>query len=398
MHQKEVAWKQWYTYIKNNKRFVLIGILLLIMEYMLAPVLSNIIPDTWYFKNYLPLQSLWKTQQFLNSQYYVELDAQRGWHNRANSSYSKIRYDCFGSRSNRGINKDRQKKLRVVFLGDSRIGGYINVGNNQTINAFLENDEIETLNLATDLYGLDQTYLAMQDAIHRFQPDIIVIGISTDVGNLLDCHYLPFMYPEIGLPLLKPRYILRDNGLVLQTPPYREFLQNLPHNPTFLNYLKHNEAHYARFMRFQLRESTPFLGFLSLCERKYDLLITNIGKMLGHYKSSPVKNRALVSALIKQTKILAEKNNIEMIYLLLPTRAHVKGYRQRSYNDLATILRANSVHFVDVLSLFRQYSNAKDLLYDDVHNTKSANQIVAKALKRVIKQFAEDENTVLCGS
>lgn len=228
-----------YDYFRHIRRFLLICGLLVFLEMLVAPVLPSVIPETWYFRNYLSLKEIRQTHDFFNDYFDIEPDEHRGWRNRANAAYLKVRHDRFGSRSNTEFVPGQRKKWRVAFVGDSRIhGSSFYIENNQTISACLENKEIETLNLATSGYTLDQVYLATEEAIGRFQPDVVVMGISPDMSRSLDSHYLPLMSREqISMPLLKSRFVLDNGQLQLQIPP-NEMLHDLPDNPELLNYLK----------------------------------------------------------------------------------------------------------------------------------------------------------------
>lgn len=157
-----------------------------------------------------------QTDKFLNGQLDVELDSVRGWRNRRSFQIDKIRYDRYGSCSNAGIVEGSRKELRVILLGDSKVNGYTYVENSETINAYLEDDRTEVLNMGTSFYGLDQSYLTMIEVTEKFEPDVIVIGIGSQEGQLLGCHNIPFMVrKEQWMPLLKPQFALKDGQLVL---------------------------------------------------------------------------------------------------------------------------------------------------------------------------------------
>ncbi|MBN1350784.1 hypothetical protein JXJ21_15305 [candidate division KSB1 bacterium] len=260
----EYRWKPFLYYLKKRWKFFGVCLLLALTEQIVAPMLPEIIPQTWYLRAYLPWNSIKRTGRFIDDKLHIEPDDVRGWRNRAKAHFKTVNYDRFGSRSNVGLAPGASKKLRVIFLGDSRIASYVNVTNDEIVNAYLENESIETLNFSSELYGLDQIYLTLQDVVERFHPQVVVIGIGSDVGELLDCHYLPFMYPTIGLPLLKPRLTLRDSVLEPHIPPIRKYLQQLPANPDLLDYIRQHDPHYARFEWFQRRRATPFLCALSV--------------------------------------------------------------------------------------------------------------------------------------
>ena len=179
-----------------------------------ARLLMLFLPDTLYLQSYLHRRVISHTQQILNDESYIELDSLRGWRNKPDVRHNNVINDHYGSRSFKGIREGERKKWRVILLGDSKINGFRELKNDQTINAFLDCDSIETLNFGTVLYCLDQSFLTMGVTIDEFEPDVVVIGLGSGEGVLLDVHYIPLIWrEELVVPLIKPRFVLEGGEI-----------------------------------------------------------------------------------------------------------------------------------------------------------------------------------------
>jgi lysophospholipase L1-like esterase len=375
------------NYIRRNIRFVGICALLLALELICAPLLPSIIPETWYFRHYLSLREIKQTQQFLNREFDIEPDPKRGWRNRPNAVYLTIRHDRFGSRFYNGIIPEQRKKWRIVFLGDSRIHGSADVTNAETISAYLENEAIETLNLGVSGYSLDQIYLSMAEAAEQFRPDMFVIGIGTDMSDFLDCHYLPLVSRhELTLPLLKPRFILQNGQLELQTPAVEALLRDIPDSPSLLEYLRHHDPRYEKFKQFQRWQSTPFLSFFSRLKAKSVQKGNEIFSRLGRIPQQDLKNLNVAKALIEKIGQVAAEQNIELICPLIPSKAETSGNQYKAYDTLASLLKKAGIRIIDVRRLFQQQTNREELFLDSYHGTPASHRLIAEELSKAIEK------------
>ena len=216
MVREELGWKQARPFLRYSRRFFCIAVALFLSELALVPVFSSWLPESWFLGYFLTWRVVKTSELIINGEDIVEVDDVCGWRNRPNSvdKLERIFYDQYGSRSHGGIEIGGRKKRRIVFLGDSRINGWAKVKNHQTINAYLENDTIETLNFGTELFGLDQSYLAMPRIVDRFQPDVFVIGIDLEEFNFLDSTYLPFTPAKFKTAAEAPFRIKRESAPV----------------------------------------------------------------------------------------------------------------------------------------------------------------------------------------
>ncbi len=194
---------------------------------------------------------------------------------------------------------------------------------------------------------------------------------------------------------MKSRFVLENGQLRLQIPPVSEILRNLPNNPELLEYLKQHDAHYERFKKFQTWESTPMLALLSIFKNKLESEANAIGKQLGWNRQQPLENLPLVRGLIEKSRELVMKNKIELICLLMPTAEELSGNQYLAYNELALVLKSQSVSFIDVLPLFKNYSGTEGLFLDTYHGTYAAHQLIARELDQVISSLPEQKSMMV---
>lgn len=379
-----LVWNQIKPCLKHARKFILACFCCVGIEILLSPAIQSRYTEVGFLEAYLEqnfFQTYREVQNFLDGELYIELDDRLGWRNRANAVSGTIVFDEFGSRSNRGITIENPKPWRVVFLGDSRIYGGNGVENDETINAFLENDEIETLNFGSPDYSLDQSYLSMEGISQSYHPNVFVIGIGSKPGRLLDCHFLPFFDLSI-LPRLKPRLLWSDHRLVPQIPDYRALLANFPDNQELLDYLKTHDGHYRRFAEFKRRQiwnCTPFLSIFSQLKNRF-----NETAGLAHTDSMQWENRVLTEEIIKASKMFCDEREIKLVYLVFASRTEIQSGHP-VYDEVIQFLRGEGVVFVDTRLLFSQYPGAKDRLFtDDIHCSAEGHRLIAYVLSHML--------------
>lgn len=391
------SWRFWLRYLRHARGFLLILFGVAMVEIIVGSwLLPRVIPAHWYFGLYTPAGAAIKGRMFAEGEFNVIPDPELGWKNHPGAGHGqfdtggeRIAFDAYGSRSHRGIQPGQRLPKRVLLFGDSRINGWTYVANDETLNAWLEREdpELESLNLATDLYGLDQIYLAMQRTLPEFQPDAVVVGLGSDEDNLLDCHCIVFKENRLehDLPLLKPRFVLAEDGaLQLQTPPAQALLRDLPANPRrFVEYLREHDGCYGRFERFQQWEFTPLLASFSFIQQK--LRIAGGRRWdFGQFRS--LENLALTSALLKAMRELAEQHHTRLLFLLLPTAYEFQGSKSFVLGQVRKVLAHQDETFLDGLEVLRTEAPDQFLFHDDVHLSSEANRVLARAVLQRLTQ------------
>lgn len=105
------------------------------------------------------------------------------------------------------------------------------MANHETWEAQLEaiDQHLEVLNFGVGGYALDQAFLRYKEDGIKFHSHIVLIGhMSTNIYRLLTTFW-PFYSPGAEIPFGKPRFILKNDQLVLVDNPLskREDLEKL---------------------------------------------------------------------------------------------------------------------------------------------------------------------------
>ncbi len=118
--------------------------------------------------------------------------------------------------------------LRIGIFGDSFTCGD-NVSYEYTWGHLLENRlksagvDVEVLNFGVGAYGMDQSFLRWKNKGSAYDLDIVIFGLQLENinrnGNLARPLYEAQYLCRVGLPFLKPRFILEENELKLINSP-----------------------------------------------------------------------------------------------------------------------------------------------------------------------------------
>lgn len=134
--------------------------------------------------------------------------------------------------------------LRVATFGDSFTFGD-EVGPDETWQAALESAlrergvAAEVLNFGVNAYGIDQAYLRWHRDGRRFRPAVVLFGLQPE-NALRDRNvFRPLYFAGSEVPLSKPRFVVRDDGLDLLNVPalppdeMLPVLEAMPQHPLF---------------------------------------------------------------------------------------------------------------------------------------------------------------------
>ncbi|NKB37605.1 MAG: hypothetical protein GKR93_10610 [Gammaproteobacteria bacterium] len=330
------------------------------------------------------------TNDFLNNESFLTPDSVTGWRNRASTHKAKWRTDSYGSRSSSEVSLTRNNNYRIMFLGSSMINGGTHVENYETISAYLENEEIETLNFGTMLYGLDQSFLLYTHNLKKFNPDIIIIGLDSNPVSVLGNLYIPFRDSrEVNMPFLKPRYELKNSSLELvRIDP--SMLQNITSDSSILSFLSRHDDFYTQFSLFKHLGITPIANLLNSVRSKTE--------SLRYYLNTQTDNTDLLLELMETTVSTIEGSGKRVIFIYMPNRADIEpgrlmgkfpdryGIRQKLFKD-------NGFPVVSVRDIFLQSGIKNSIIYsgDNQHYTAVGNRIIAEHLEEIILLDTEDQ-------
>jgi hypothetical protein len=146
-------------------------------------------------------------------------DPELGWTQRPGiAGHNAAGFITTGPAPERARSADR---LRIALFGDSYTQGDYRTGWWRVLEEQLNAAGVkcEVLNFGVGGYGMDQAYLRWQRDGAPWQPQIVVFGFfAEDCYRNLNLLRL-LRDPDSGIPFMKPRYVLADEGLRLVNSP-----------------------------------------------------------------------------------------------------------------------------------------------------------------------------------
>jgi len=127
---------------------------------------------------------------------------------------------------------ERPASVRVALIGDSMTFGH-EVRCEESWGHVLETllqPTTQVLNFAVSAYGLNQVLLRYEKDVRPWHPQIVIIGMTTEMIRRINSIYPVLMNPEWGgFPYVRPRLVLKDEALLTVNGP-------LPAPESFLSY------------------------------------------------------------------------------------------------------------------------------------------------------------------
>ena len=323
---------------------------------------------------------------------YIEFDPTLGWTNKANGEKKSACSSRTMKSNSSGIRSDREYDLvppadviRIAAFGDS-FTHCEDVENNETWEANMEslNKGLEVLNFGVAGYGLDQAYLRyLKDGL-KYKPDIVLIGFMTEDILRHPNNFRPFVNRTTHLPLSKPRYLIKDDGLVLMPNPiskledYRILLDN---TPAFLNNLGANDYYYSNSYKSSPFDVSPTVRLIKLAAaeiKKFIVTYTNSGNGYNNQKSeSYIITLRIFDAFYNE----AIKNNSIPIILIFPSHDDIfryKNYNTKIYSPLLTYFDSTGYKYIDLTDVLSE--NEEDKAWNDKcgHYSPYENRVAAE--------------------
>ncbi len=166
---------------------------------------------------------------------YLTYSAQLGWTVKPNEAGTLYHSNSNGVRSTREYTPEPAPHMtRIATCGDSFTHSD-GVYNHETWQAALSqlDERLEVLNFGVPAFGMDQAFLRFQRDGHLYRSQIVFIGFMTENIFRHVNRYRPFYSPKTGLPLAKPRFVIKNQALALLPNPMatREAYQGLLDQP-----------------------------------------------------------------------------------------------------------------------------------------------------------------------
>jgi len=374
-------WKHLFKLKKSAPVLYKFLFIYIIAEIFVICILPFILDKTIYLSFYLSSQAKEKTHLFFKNQNSMIPDEVVGWKNRPMTTKKSWIIDENGSRATHKFSFDKQKSIRVMFLGSSMINGGTRISNHETISAYLEDDMIETINFGTMMYSLDQVLLSYRTNLYKYNEDILVVGIDIEANEGLINHYIPFRFPqEENVPYIKPRFEICSGNLRLIEVSPKKMLENIPNNNFLIKFLSENDSFYYKFDTFCYFGMLPVSGSI----RNGSLKLIRLEKYFVDNSSGD----ALLLAIINEIKFEAEKNGSRVIFLMntdktIILRSGIYRFLKDLYNHQFEMLLEKGLNVIDIRSVFLHSHVNYEILFDadQSHYSASGNKIIADKLK-----------------
>ncbi len=385
---QQPVWKQLFQLHKLSKKLFYFLIFIFAIELFSIFFMPYLLSSTDYLSLFLKKEAKEATVRFFRNENSVIPDKMLGWVNKKNFKRKNWVIDEHGSRATHEFTEKPSKNIRALFLGSSMINGSSHVTNNETISAYLENNNIESLNFATMLYTLDQVFLMYKEYLTKYNSNIIIVGIDNDPVSGLKNIYIPFISPEeINMPYMKPRYKLVGDKLELIKFNLDDFKMIL-NDDSIVEGLKDKDGFYYVFDLYKHFGITPIAsGFLYIYKK-----ISNLEK----YLKEDLTDNALLFSIMDKMVREAEENNAHVIFITLADsviydKDNIRNRLTDYYAIRKDLMLKKDYNILDSRELFRNSGYDIDDLYadDGVHLTKKSNKLIAEKLKSIIHKLIE---------
>lgn len=360
-------------------------ILLACAEVLAAAVLPAVLPTRFYLAAYLSdPRSGEALRNFFNNQGILEPDPDTGWRSRAGVQHGLWVTDEHGSRSHEPLSVARQgPRTRVLFLGSSKINGGTELGREQTISAYAANERVETLNFGTMLFGVDQSILAYQRRLARFQPEVVVLGLDPGADEPLLNVYLPYRNrDQVMMPLVKPRFEEKNLGLT-EVPPPLVLLRESPQRPeALLVFLQQHDGYQREFDDYRRYGFTPLVHGANRWWRK----LANAKALYA--PGAPSEGERLLARLLLRFRDELAHDDRRLVVLMLPNRDDVESSRPWQaawlrHQRQRQLLTDQGLDFIDPREALRA-GGAGVFHEDGIHCTALGNRVIASELAKAL--------------
>ena len=360
-------------------------LLLVAVEFIAIVIAPLVVPDHVYLGRYLSDTAKENTAQFLNDEdEYMIRDDVVGWRNRPNSGKGMWAVDEHGSRTTHPFTTEPSKPFRVMILGSSLVNGGGHVTIDETITAQLEDSVIEALNFGTMLYALDQTFLEYKHELYRYNPQLLIVGISASPQEGLRNQYVPFRSPkEINMPYLKPRFRLASHKLELLPLPDREMHERILENDELMATLRNSDEFYSEFGTWKRFGFVPF---------SYGLWRTWVKarNFMRIIRDDPSEND-LLKAIMTMMVSEARTHGAKVLFITLPdvpaiSPGRIRRFLPDEYGRMVEDLKSSGYWVLDIRDTFRASGEGvRDLFWvDNYHFSPEGNRLIAQAIRREI--------------
>ncbi|MCP4110680.1 MAG: SGNH/GDSL hydrolase family protein [Desulfobacteraceae bacterium] len=254
-------------------------------------------------------------------------------------------------------------------------------------------ENLEVINFGVPGFGLDQAFLRYQEDGVQFNSHIVLIGfMSENICRNINV-FRPFYYRYGGLPFAKPRFIVKDDKLVLLKNPMQSLSRYnnlLAHPEILLPELGTNDYYFASRYKKGFFDFLPSVRIVKMISNKIirKKMYENIFKN-GYYNEKS-EGFEITTKLFDKFYSSAVRNKSLPIIVLFPNKDDITQYfenKSKTYASLLTYFDTRGYEYIDILNAFdvkdRKFK-IKDLFVG--HYSPMANELVAKYIGNYLRK------------
>ena len=321
-----------------------------------------------------------------------------GWTIKKNGSSDLYQANSYGIRSDKEYALSPPDGIRRVSTFGDSFTHCDDVKNNETWQAIMESHDanIEVLNFGVGGYGLDQAYLRYREDGRQHKPHIVLIGFMSENIYRNVNTYRPFYFPKTGVPLTKPRFIIKDGHLTLIPNPmkslddYKDFLSNAQYSLPEIG--EHDD--YYKYKKYYKSSIFDFSNTVEI----FKLLINGITNKLTNDKIIiNGKYNENSDALIVTKKIFDEfynesiNNNSTPIIVIFPEICDIIRYNEKKEKQYSIILEYFDSKGYKYIDLMDAFNNTKVEELFKGHYSPFANKLVAEYILDYLNNISNKE-------
>lgn len=269
------------------------------------------------------------------------------------------------------------------------------VADAETWQAYLADElQADVLNFGVGGYGPDQALLRYRQKSRELAVPVVALGLVLENINRVVNRYRPFYYPETGVPLTKPRFVLDDGSLRLLPNPIQRS-QDLGRlaDPAFVHAIGAQDFWYSRGELPRL--GFPYAGLL-LSPAIWKQALEGGRARRSEIAERPARNlwkdadaRALFLAIVDAFAADVSAAGARPLFVILPGRPHVDLQRARQpipgYQPLtAHCVERGYLRFDGIATLSAGDETPDALFRPGGHLSPLANRLLARALAGVL--------------
>lgn len=383
------------TAINNYVKFFVIIFFLEILSFGCIELIDKIARIGFYPRNLLIEYQIDSIRKVIDdSNNYHKFDSLLGWSIKSNASTIDKASNEKGARGNRNYSTIKEKeKNRIESYGDS----YTfcdEVLDNETWQYYIEKRDstYEVINWGVGAYGLDQAYLRYQKTKSYYNSDIVLIGYMTENIARNVNTFRPFYGPSSGTALTKPRYVIRNDSLLLipnfmnTSEQYNSLLINTELTLQVLG--EHDYFYNKKYNSTKLLDNFSIVKLYKIFVHQIKLrLYPDVIIKNGWYNAESEAYRVTIQ-LFDEFYNDVKNSGQRPIIIVFP---HYKDFRRhinnkkKQYQPLIDYFDENKYEYIDLIHALEGYKE-KELFSG--HYSPKANKLIAEIIYLYINNNA----------